>query len=331
MSYDTGVMSSVPKPDTQSAPYIWTHQDLSTKLMAAIGDEYYFIHLGQRILQTRKCNNSGLKSLAMPLADRCIQVGNYNKQHVYAFLTMQTSQIELYWFKGALPMPIRWESLQNRVILENHRYGTLHENGALENGLKFERTNKSPYCSMNPVEPQKADEHWFRALMCYYFLAGKMVKELVDYPRFFEDLKETCTLLQSAEPTVEQMAGYGPRLVRKAIVSGNYFQVATMKETSSPFYQAHALSRSKYDITSAMITPTSMGNDGKKRKLDETAASKTEDQKRPRDKRTKLELLSELEERDFDVKYYVPQVASLNPQISLLHSQSERDKSEHAN
>ncbi|KAL7778619.1 hypothetical protein CFE70_008120 [Pyrenophora teres f. teres 0-1] len=74
-----------------------------------------------------------------------------------------------------------------------------------------------------------------------------------------------------------------------------------------------------------------MGNDGKKRKLDETAASKTEDQKRPRDKRTKLELLSELEERDFDVKYYVPQVASLNPQISLLHSQSERDKSEHAN
>ena len=240
------------------SPYTWTHKTLSTKLMAAVGDGYYFVHLGQEILRTRQRGNLGLTSASKSMAGKVIRVGHihrHSEYHVYASLDVCGSQIELYYIKNARAIAIKWEDLKNRVALQDIRYLLLHLQGVLKDDI----ANNTKENLVHPAKQgrlQKDDKRWFRALISYYFLAGGVVKKFVDYPGFFDDLKKTCVALHRASrPTVESMKGFGPHLVRKAIVSGQYFRVATQNE--GPQWLSRPTDE---DILEALISPATEQN-----------------------------------------------------------------------
>ena len=250
-------------------PCTWTHEALSTKLMAAVGDGYYFVHLGQEILRTRQRDNTGLTSASKSMAGKVIRVGNIHRHsecHVYASLDVCESQIELYYIKNARAIAIKWEDLRNEVTLVDIRYLLLHLQGVLKEDIATDPTENLAH----PAEQgrlQEYDQRWFRALMCYFFLAGGMVKKLADYPGFFDDLKKTCVALHRlSRHTVEIMKGYGPHLVRKAIVSGRYFRVATQEEGP----QWHSETTEK-DMLKAMIRPAIQKPPNKVHQLGATA------------------------------------------------------------
>ena len=253
-------------------PYTWTHEALSTKLMAAVGDRYYFVHLGQEILRTRQRDNVGLTSESKSIASKVIRVGHIHRHgeyHVYASLDVRGSQIELYYIKNSRAISVEWEDLRNQITLEDIRYLLLHLQGVLNKDIATDATGNLAH----PVEQgrlHKYDQRWFRALMCYFFLAGGVVKKLVAYSGFFNDLKKTCVALHRASrPTVKIMKGYGPHLVREAIVSGRYFRVVTQKE--GPQWLSGL---TEEDILNAMISPATEGNEKQVRNYDGKCAPK---------------------------------------------------------